>query len=412
MSNTNLQKFLEAVSDLAGERCGQAFTDEMTSLLAERDRLLKSSWQEVDASVISTEDRKKLLKEVDFDTFTARAANFLDKQSYPLFLFNVANVSSRFGELIKAKRLFDAIVTKYANRVDKSIVAQCHNKLGQIASFQNDLKSAKAELKSSLRIFKSINSHKGIATVHNAIGMVLIEMGKPEAGQKEFKEAKKIAEKHNYAQSLSSAQMNLGNVASILGEWDEALEHYQSALTGLKGQEADQLKAKLNLNLASVYMKQGNFPKAETLINESNRLSEKGNLRRERAVSYLVEAEIACRKRKYSTGSALAITAFHLFSEMGDRHGLAEVYRVLGMINRDSEHFDQALSYFENSRRINTELTSHLNLGETLYEMGQLYSATGDKRKAGKAYRDAIASFKRVNAKSRQLEAEIALSNL
>ncbi|MCF7802025.1 MAG: tetratricopeptide repeat protein, partial [Candidatus Marinimicrobia bacterium] len=330
MSNTNLQKFLEAVSDLAGERCGQAFTNEMTSLLAERDRLLKSSWQEVDSSVISPEARKKLLKEVDFDTFTSRAAYFLDKQAYPLFLFSVANVSSRFGELIKAKRLFEAIVAKYATGVDKSIVAQCHNKLGQIASFQNDLKSAKAELNSSLRIFKSINSHKGIATVHNAIGMVLIEMGKPEAGQKEFKEAKKIAEQHKFAQTLSSAQMNLGNVASILGEWDEALEHYQSALTGLKGQEADQLKAKLNLNLASVYMKQGNFPKAETLIKESNRLSEKGNLRRERAVSYLVEAEIACRKRKYSTGSALAITAFHLFSEMGDRHGLAEVYRVLG----------------------------------------------------------------------------------
>ncbi|MCF7797923.1 MAG: tetratricopeptide repeat protein [Candidatus Marinimicrobia bacterium] len=412
MSNTNLQKFLEAVSDLAGERCGQAFTNEMTSLLAERDRLLKSSWQEVDASVISTEDRKKLLKEVDFDTFTSRAANFLDKKAYPLFLFNVANTGIRFGELTKAKRLLTAIVAKYTASLDKLIVARCHKNLGQIAFYQNDLKSAETSLKTSLRLFKSINSHDGIASTHNALGTVLIEMGKPEAGQKEFNEAKAIAEKHKLDQTLSSVLMNLGNVASILGEWDEALANYQSALTGLKNQEAHQLKAKLNLNLASVYLKQGNFPKAESLVKEGNRFSEKGNLRYERAVSYLIEAEIACRKRIYSTGSALAITAFHLFSEMGDRHGLAEVYRVLGMINRDSEHFDQALSYFENSRRINTELGSHLNLGETLYEMGQLHQTTGNKRKAGKAFRDAIASYKRVNAKSRQLEAEIALSNL
>jgi len=411
MSNTSLHKFLVAVSDLAGEHCGRAFADDWTSLLVERDRLLKNSWREIEPASISREERKKLLKEVDFDTLTANAQRYLEGATYPQFLFQVAITAIRYGELEKAHRLLKVIAKKYNRIVDKALLARIHNNLSTIAFYQSDFQAARRELKTGLKLYRELGQVEGIVSVQNRLGTVLIEMGKPEEGKQHFLKAREAAAKAQLTTTLANILMNLGNISNILGEWNEALEDYQNALE-VPGDRNDQFSASLSLNMAIVYMKQGNFPKATAMVKASNQYSEQSNLRHERGLSYLVEAEIDCRKRDYSAATALVITAFHLFSEMGDRLRVAEVYRILGMINRDSGHLNQALSYFENSRRINQDLASHLNLGETLFEMGRLFIAAGDKRKAGAAFQSAIKSYKRLNAKSRILEAELALSEL
>lgn len=412
MSNTSLHKFLEAVSDLAGEHCGQVFTDQMTNLLVERDRLFKNSWRDIDSNTLSADERKKLLREVDFDTITTQAGQYLDKGNYPNFLYQVAQAALQFGELEKSRRLFSAIVTKHAGDCEDILLAKIHSNLSRVAYQQSDLKAAQQELKTSLKLFEKINDPKGIVSVKNRLATVLIDQGKPAEGKQYLVEALKIARSAKLTMTLASIYVNLGNAANILGKWNDALDHFQDALKELGNQTNDRLRASLNLSLASVYMNQGNFPKAEAQIKEGNIYADRSNLRYERGLSYLIEAEVSCRKRDYSAANALVITAFHIFSEMGDRLSVAEVYRILGMISRDSGHTDQAASYFENSRRINTDLSSHLNLGETLFEMGQLYKVTGDNSKAGKAFREAIVNFKRMNASSRILEAEIALSTL
>ncbi|OIO58797.1 MAG: hypothetical protein AUJ47_11110 [Candidatus Marinimicrobia bacterium CG1_02_48_14] len=412
MSNTSLHKFLEAVSDMASERCGQVFTDQMTNLLAERDRLFKNSWRDIDATTLSDDERKKLLREVDFDTMTSHAGQFLDSASYPNFLFQVAQTALKFGELEKASRLFIAIVTKHARFCEDFLLARIHINLSKIAYQQNNFDLAQQELKTSLRLFEKIKDTKGIISVQNRLATILIDQGKLEEGKKYLLEALEAAQNAKLNTTLASIHVNLGNVANILGKWNDAIDHFKNALQILGKDTNDSLRASLNLNLANVHMQQGNFPKAEAQIKESNLYSDRSNLRHQRGLSYLVQSEIACRKRDYSAANALVVTAFHIFSEMGDRLRVADVYRVLGMISRDSGHPEQAESYFENSRRINTDLSNPLNLGETLFELGQLYKTAGENAKATDVFREAITNFKRMNAVSRMLETEIALSTL
>ena len=107
----------------------------------------------------------------------------------------------------------------------------------------------------------------------------------------------------------------------------------------------------------------------------------------------------------------MATTAFRIFSGLGERLSVAEVYKIFGIINRENKRYDTALSYLENSKRINEDYDDSLNLGETMMEMAKLYGMKGGEiAKAKESAQTAISCFKRINADVRVSQAKELLA--
>jgi len=87
-----------------------------------------------------------------------------------------------------------------------------------------------------------------------------------------------------------------------------------------------------------------------------------------------------------------------MFTEIGDRLSVAEAYKIMGMINRKNKDYDVALSFFENSRRINEELNNFHNLAETLVEMGFLFEEIDDYPNALKSLKLAADCYEKIEA--------------
>ncbi|MFH1213764.1 MAG: tetratricopeptide repeat protein, partial [Candidatus Neomarinimicrobiota bacterium] len=96
--------------------------------------------------------------------------------------------------------------------------------------------------------------------------------------------------------------------------------------------------------------------------------------------------------------TAFVTSAFSIFSEIGDRLSVAEAYKIMGMINRKNREYEIALSFFENSRRINEDFGNFPNLGETMFETGLLQEETGDKVSALKSFKLASDYFEKIEA--------------
>src|SRR6185369_17165467 len=58
------------------------------------------------------------------------------------------------------------------------------------------------------------------------------------------------------------------------------------------------------------------------------------------------------------------------FGAVGDRGGIAEIYKIKGMIFRDRKEFEIAVSHFQTSLRINDEIHNIQNAAETQFELG------------------------------------------
>ena len=185
-----------------------------------------------------------------------------------------------------------------------------------------------------------------------------------------------------------------------------------SAIRILIGRNRDDaIRALLYLNMAIIFKANGEYGIALEHFQKSIKFSILANDLYKKGLSYLGEADLYCRKGDLAAGTALATTAFRIFSGLGDRLSVAEVYKIFGIINRQNKRYDTALSYLENSKRINEDYDNPLNLGETMIEIAKLYEMKGGENdKARESAKSAISYFKRIHADVKVTEAEEMLA--
>jgi len=198
-------------------------------------------------------------------------------------------------------------------------------------------------------------------------------------------------------------------VYSIEGSWTKALDHYEELISILNPETQKGTLARARYGIAIVYKFRRDYDKASEYLQKCINLSNELHNSQLKALSYLEQAEVLYYKGDFAASTALATTAFQIFSEIGDRLSLADVYKVMGMINRKAERFDLALSYFENSLKINQNFNYPLSLGETRFEMGQYFTQTGKKDNALENFQSALKSFKQINARWKINEVEKAI---
>ncbi|MCK4446957.1 MAG: tetratricopeptide repeat protein [Candidatus Marinimicrobia bacterium] len=398
------QKFLIEVSSLANEYCGEKFAKKIEALRNERERILNNIWKkDLFPEDISLTQKNIIFRDIDFDTTIHHADKYLKLHEYRELLYEIAEISIKYGEFQKGEHLLQLIITKHRLHTDKKLLAKVQHNLGKIHFYKSDFKTASKHFNKSLNIFTLIGDNKGIAIIKNDLGALMVEHGRLPEGEDLLKEAREMAKTEEFSEYIAKTNMNLGNISHMRGDSDNAINYYQMALDVIdKDAEYNyDTFAHIYINIALAHKSQKQFSKSMEYLHNSLDLSEKTNNKYTRGLSYLVEAEVYCHKGEYSTSTALATTAFSIFSEIGDRLSMGEAYKIFGTINRKSKRFDIALSYFENSKRINEELNNKLNLAETLVEIAYLYRDTGEASRAIKNFKLASKHFEKIGAVAR-----------
>ncbi len=401
--NKTFQKFIEEVLSLAEKHCGKTFTKELQSLRIERERLLNNIWREdIFPEKLEMHQKDRIYRDIDFDTTIHYAYKYLTVQEYLELLYEIAEISIKYGEFQKGEHLLQLIATKHRLHADKKLLAKVHHDIGKIYFYKSDFKTANKYFNKSLNFFIILSDNKGIAIIKNDLGALMVEQGNLSEGEALFKEAREMAEDENYSEYIAKTNMNIGNLYHMRSAMDKAIYCHENALKAIEKEDIyDTIAAPIYNNIALAYKSQKQFTKALEYLDKSLDISKKTNELYTKGFTYLFKSEIACYRGEYSTSTALATTAFSIFSEIGDRLSMAEAYKIFGIINRESNRFDLALSYFENSKRINEELNNKLNLAEILVEIAYLYKETGETSGAIKNFKLAAKHFEKIGAVSR-----------
>jgi len=407
------RQLLKEIISLAVTRCGEDFSKKIDTLRRERERVLQNIWREdtLPEKLVGAQ-KDRLFRDIDFDTAIYHADKYLKATEYLDFLYCVAEISMKYGEMARAEQILRSLSEQKTHKADNNLQAKAHYKLGNVVFYQNNFKTADEELRKSLILFKKTNDKKGIALVSNAQGILLVQQGKISEGISLIEESRKMAKEQNFTDLIINTSMNIGNAYHISGDADAAMLHYREVL-GLaeKGGQNDTF-ANIHMNIAIAYKFKGQLDRATTHVDKAFEVAGETNNLYQKGLAYLIKAEIACLRDDLSSGTALVTSAFSIFSEIGDRLSIAEAYKILGMINRKSKRFDIALSYLENSKRINEELNHTLNLAETLMEISVLFKDMGEPEKAKNYLERAVGCFDKIGAQTRAKEAKKLLNNL
>jgi tetratricopeptide (TPR) repeat protein len=92
--------------------------------------------------------------------------------------------------------------------------------------------------------------------------------------------------------------------------------------------------------------------------------------------------------------------ALDTFYKIGDRQSIADAYRILGIVQLEHGNLHLAESYFMTAIDLNLEFKNWLNLGETYYELSQLYKKQSQIDKARESLSSSLKYFKKIKVKS------------
>ncbi|NQU68613.1 MAG: tetratricopeptide repeat protein [Candidatus Marinimicrobia bacterium] len=413
MTSTQLQSFLTEVLNRVVPACTDEFLTYFKFIQRERERLLNSVWQEIPADDLTPDMKQFVFKEIDFDSIVTHSKNYLlNADDYFKLLFDIAVIAIKFGQFEKAGLLLSRIIKNNQSSIDDRLKANSHKKLGEINFYKNNFAPAKESLEQSLIYFTNLNDTLEISRIKNFLGVIQVEKNLPVEGKLLFLEAQKLSREFDDLQLNIKILINLGIVSHRLGEFDEAMDYYNDALKLLNGGNNKNQRASVLHNIAIVYKSKEDYGKASAYLMKSISLAKETNNIYQKGISYMEQSEVTAQMGDMAKATALATTTFQIFSELGAKMHVAEVYKLYGMINRMSKKYDVALAYLENSKRINQEYNNHFNLGETYFEIGEYYKETGDKNQSLANYQEAIKQFQLIQANKKADYVEKAINTL
>ena len=409
MNHNKLGPFLNAVFDLAKDRCGTEFEEKVTEQRISREKFLQGLWGETKPS--TDRDAELVYREIDFDTIVNMSITYLDELEFARFLKDLANLALHYGQIDKAREVLKRILRDHTESVSPAFVGSVNQMLGDAALHQSELDTAAGYFKRAKDIFLENGDELRYAGALNAEGVIYAEKGQTQASYICFKDAHSIAESLDNKDLTIQTSMNLANLAHTLGNFQESLVHLHSTSLLIEIDDSEML-AKLNHNLGITYKALHHANKSLECFDQAILLAEQSHNHYLRMLSFLEKSEVLSETGDVQRGSAMLTTAFQAFSEFGDRLGMADAYKVFGIISgrRDSEKL--ALAFFNNSLRIANSLDNIQGAGETHMAMAKFFMGLENREEALASYRAARASFDKMEAPARVSEIDELLNNM
>lgn len=393
--------FITEILKAATKLCGRDFGSRVSGVLKENEAALKESWQTILPTDLTTNDRNNLSIDTKFEIILSVSQDYLEGDAYDSLLIDIARIGISSLQFDRAERLLEEVKSRPASETNRTIKGSASRFLGEIYAKQANWERALEEFNAAEVLLRDSGDVIALASTMNTLGILYAETGKMSRALESFESAKKLASSKKDRDLLLKIYMNLGNILNIRGEHDGALEAYDSALTTLGKRDNDPLRALIHHNIGIAYKNKGELDRAQKKFGDGLKFSERAGDERIAGLSYLERAEIFHRKDDIDESILLATKAFKIFTEMKDRLGVAEVYKLMGMNYKKNGRFDLAEVYLGNSLRINERHDNALNKGETYLEIARLKSETDDAALAETNYAKALECFTSIEARQK-----------
>ena len=393
--------FITEILRAATKLCGRDFGSRVSGVLKENEAALKESWQTILPTDLTTNDRNNLSIDTKFEIILSVSQGYLEGDAYDSLLIDIARIGISSLQFDRAERLLEEVKSRPASETNRTIKGSASRFLGEIYAKQANWERALEEFNAAEVLLRDSGDVIALASTMNTLGILYAETGKMSRALESFESAKKLASSKKDRDLLLKIYMNLGNILNIRGEHDGALEAYDSALTTLGKRDNDPLRALIHHNIGIAYKNKGELDRAQKKFGDGLKFSERAGDERIAGLSYLERAEIFHRKDDIDESILLATKAFKIFTEMKDRLGVAEVYKLMGMNYKKNGRFDLAEVYLGNSLRINERHDNALNKGETYLEIARLKSETDDAELAETNYAKALECFTSIEARQK-----------
>ena len=320
-------------------------------------------------------------------------------------LVDEAKLAERQGRRADARRLYDEALTRLSEAQHPREASSLLRWIARTHHQDGNLEAALDCLAASLAVAEA---HGDVAALGHAINVqatVRWQQGQLDEAEALYERARVNALRAGDSSLAAMTAQNLGVIANIRGEFDTALHHYEASLAAYRtlGLPNDVMVALNNLGLLYTHLQQWDRARnayqealqiADVLGNVSTRIMVEVNVAECLvAQGALADARVACdRAMALSRGSK-------------DDRAHGELYKVYGIIERETGDLADAEAYLSHAQEIAERRENVLLLAETTKEKAELHHRQGRNR-------DTLQCLNRAHRLFAQLRAQRDLADL
>jgi tetratricopeptide (TPR) repeat protein len=288
----------------------------------------------------------------------------------------------RMGEYEEAVSCYEHSLKLLENQECSLEKAEAYRYLGVIYSIKQDYINTLKNHGQALKIYKKSGYLFGQAKIYSSIGQTYLGIEDLDRSIYFLKKSARLYVELKSNSDLAAIYSKLGDVYLLMKKYELAVKYYLKDLKISRQLENQHGLAYTYKNLGSVYRLMGEPAQVHTYLMRSIELFEKFQDQRNIAAVYNELALSYIETGDYEQGKEFADAAVEVYEATGRAAGMGRVQMLYGMLCKGLQHWDEAVSYFEESIKTLTEAEATADTVNSFYELSRLYLEMKDKENA------------------------------
>jgi tetratricopeptide (TPR) repeat protein len=318
-------------------------------------------------------------------------------------LKKIGDVNKMVGRIDNAMKFYDQVLEADP---DSTVAADVHRTLGLKERDAANWSKANLHYRRSLDICRARNDGMGLADSHRGLAYVFWRRGDYFSALTEYTKALEVLRTGKYTpeqenaveEKLAIIRIEEGNILGETGSYDEALECYKEAKSVLVKADNKWEIARLHNNIGHLYVNLGSLDDAlkefEACVKMGQRLKDPrwlgwGNFNL---------AEVYGRKGNAPKAKLLILEAKKHLTKINDRVGLAKTVYTEGWAHMAAGEIPEAKKHFEKSINMCEEAEMPSLVAYYSMQYGLALAKMGQKEEAQTVLRKALRQFKLIKA--------------
>jgi tetratricopeptide (TPR) repeat protein len=297
----------------------------------------------------------------------------------------------RMGEYEEAENCYNECLNLLENQDCSLEKAEAYRYLGVIHSIKQDYINTLKNHVQALKIYIRAGYLFGQAKIYSSIGQTYLGIEDLDRSIYFLKKSARLYVELKSNSDLAAIYSKLGDVYLLMKKYELAVKYYLKDLKISRQLENQHGLAYTYKNLGSVYRLMGEPAQVHTYLMRSIELFEKFQDQRNIAAVYNELALSYIENGDFEQGKEFADAAVEVYEATGRAAGIGKIQMLYGMLCKGLKHWDEAISYFEESIKTLTESNATADTVNSYYELSRLYLEMNNQEKAldtlKKAYR-------------------------
>ncbi len=285
--------------------------------------------------------------------------------------------AERDGQLAVARNLYEQCVWSHARTLSPAQIGACLIGIARTYHLDGDSEAALDVLEAAFALASAQGDDASLGAALNCQAVVRWHRGQLDEAERLYLEAQDCGARIGDRRLVAMTAQNRGIIANVRGELSVALNHYREALVAFRALGLTREVCNVLGNLGMLHTDLEQWDDAERAFGEARGLAESAADAHTRVLIEVNIAELAIARAEFDRARVISEQALRLAHTLGDASAEAELRKHLGVVCRETGHYEDADHHFAIGESLAERRQNLLLLAELARERADLHSRLG-----------------------------------